>query len=129
MTAQLLGLSKCASFLCQSVRPRCSLLITETLILPKQHLHQATRVSQDKIWPVQSLPGLINETTVVFLSCPGFPGLAKRLRKGMSHKGSLGIKAWNLLSRNNCPTIVSPMTWWPCSEGPTFGPVSAAVFL
>lgn len=31
-----------------------------------------------------ALPGLINKTIAVFLSCPNFSGLAKRLCKGMS---------------------------------------------
>lgn len=31
-----------------------------------------------------SLPGLIIKTIAVFLSCPNFSGLAKRLCKGMS---------------------------------------------
>lgn len=34
-TAELLGLSKHASFPCQCVRPRCSLLVAETLVFPK----------------------------------------------------------------------------------------------
>lgn len=44
-------------------------------------------------------------------NCCLFPGLAKRLCKGMSHNGSLGIKVQHLLPRNNCSTIVSSMTW------------------
>lgn len=38
-TAQLLGFPKNTSFLCHCIRPRCSLLIAETLVSPEQHLH------------------------------------------------------------------------------------------
>lgn len=38
-TAQLLGFYKSTSFLCQCIRPMCSLLIAETLLSPEQHLH------------------------------------------------------------------------------------------